>query len=149
MNNISTSPTPVAPDLVEGLEGRIALRMVARLHEACETTPHDISERLRFAREQALARAKATQRVAVAATRVQRQGPVAVLGGPPSVWWRLVTALPLVVLMAGLVLIQQHHDQEQEADAAEIDAALLADELPPAAYGDPGFSEFLHNSPTP
>jgi hypothetical protein len=72
-----------------------------------------------------------------------------VLGGPPSVWLRLASALPLVVLVAGLVLIQEYHDREQIAAAAEIDSALLADELPPAAYGDPGFSEFLRDADGP
>jgi hypothetical protein len=72
-----------------------------------------------------------------------------VLGGPPSVWLRLASALPLVVLVAGLVLIQQYHDREQITAAAEIDSALLADELPPAAYGDPGFSEFLRDADGP
>jgi hypothetical protein len=33
--------------------------------------------------------------------------------------------------------------------AAEIDAQLLSDTLPPAAYSDPGFAEFLKNNPTP
>jgi hypothetical protein len=32
---------------------------------------------------------------------------------------------------------------QQISATAEIDAALLGDELPPAAYTDPGFSEFL------
>ena len=27
--------------------------------------------------------------------------------------------------------------------AAEVDAALLTDDLPPAAYTDPGFAQFL------
>jgi len=49
------------------------------------------------------------------------------------------------VLVAGLVFIQHHHDLQQIEVAAEIDSALLADDLPPAAYGDPGFSEFLRN----
>ena len=62
---------------------------------------------------------------------------------------RLASALPLVVLVAGLVLIQHHHDLEQITAAAEIDSALLADELPPAAYRDPGFSEFLRSAEAP
>jgi hypothetical protein len=37
--------------------------------------------------------------------------------------------------------------QEQVDAAAEIDAALLADDLPPAAYSDPGFLAFLKNPP--
>jgi hypothetical protein len=28
-------------------------------------------------------------------------------------------------------------------EVAEVDAALLADDLPPAAYSDPGFVQFL------
>jgi hypothetical protein len=53
------------------------------------------------------------------------------------------------VLVAGLVFIQHHHDLQQIAVAAEIDSALLADTLPPAAYSDPGFSEFLRSGDAP
>jgi hypothetical protein len=73
----------------------------------------------------------------------------AAIGGPPSVWLRMASLMPLVVLVGGLVLIQQHHAREQIVTAAEIDAALLADELPPTAYGDPGFTEFLHAADAP
>ena len=59
-------------------------------------------------------------------------------------WWsRLGVALPAVALLAGLLLIQQSHIDEQISAAAEIDAALLADDVPPNAYSDPGFVEFL------
>jgi hypothetical protein len=47
------------------------------------------------------------------------------------------------VLTAGLVLIERLNNHEQIYAAAEIDAVLLADELPPSAYSDPGFGEFL------
>lgn len=144
------TPTAAAPDLVESAEGRLALRITALLHGAAEQTPHDIGERLRVAREQALAQARRAHKLSAApAVVVQGPGHAAVLGGPPSVWWRLASALPLLVLVAGLVLIEQHHAQEQINTAAEIDAALLADELPPTAYGDPGFTEYLRGTPTP
>ena len=59
-------------------------------------------------------------------------------------WWvKLGSALPLVALLAGLVLIQHSQDDEQVSAAAEVDAALLADDVPPKAYSDPGFVEFL------
>ena len=51
--------------------------------------------------------------------------------------------LPLALLIAGLVLIQQFTAQEQVMAAAEIDAVLLSDDLPPAAWTDPGFREYL------
>lgn len=134
---------------LEGLEARVALRVTQRLDEAAQHLPHDIGERLRIAREQAVARARVARRAASAPVVAGRAGGAAVLGGPPSVWLRLASLLPLLVLAAGLVLIQQHRDHEQIAVAAEIDAALLTDELPPTAYGDPGFAEFLRTNDGP
>jgi hypothetical protein len=153
--NIDNQPlqTPRAPQPhTESLEGQVALRITAQLSRGTESLPHDITERLRFGRERALALALQQRRAATAAVAshpVAVSGRAAVLGGPPSVWLRLASALPLVVLVAGLVLIQHHHDFEQITAAAEIDSALLADELPPAAYGDPGFAEFLHSAEAP
>ena len=135
----------------DALEGRVALGLTALLSERADDLPHDISERLRFGRERALAAARHQRRqeAAAVAGTVSASGRAAVMAGPPSVWLRLASALPLVVLVAGLVLIQQHHDLEQIAAAAEIDSALLADELPPAAYRDPGFTEFLRSAEAP
>ena len=49
----------------------------------------------------------------------------------------------MALLLAGLLLIDRHYTQAQIEAAAEVDAALLADDLPPEAYRDPGFAEFL------
>lgn len=147
---ITSASTGITASQIEGLEARVALRMASKLTEAVDQLPHDISERLRFGREKALARAQALSRSAAPAVAVVgRAGGAAVLGGPPSMWLRLASVLPLIVLAAGLVLIQQHRDHEQIAVAAEIDAALLTDELPPTAYGDPGFAEYLRSSELP
>ncbi len=147
---IQPTPTSTGPSHLDALEGQVAMRIAAHLHLGTDALPHDISERLRFGRERALARAAQQRRIeALAIQPVAVAGRAAVLGGPPSVWLRLASALPLVVLLAGLVLIQEYHDQEQIAAAAEIDSALLADELPPEAYGDPGFSEFLRDPDRP
>ena len=70
------------------------------------------------------------------------QGSVT-LGQPTSWWLRLASMSPLVLLVIGLVFIQHLHDQADIHAAAEVDAALLADDLPPEAYGDPGFVAFL------
>ena len=135
----------------DALQRRVARRLTALLSESADDLPHDIAERLRFGRERALAAARHQRRqeATVVASTVSASGRTAVMAGPPSVWLRLASALPLVVLVAGLVLIQQHHDLEQINAAAEIDSALLADELPPAAYRDPGFTEFLHSAEAP
>jgi hypothetical protein len=62
---------------------------------------------------------------------------------------RAAGLLPLVVLVAGLFAIDNRTTREQVVAAAEIDSQLLADQLPPAAYSDPGFAEFLRSSPPP
>lgn len=122
---------------------RIGLRVAARLSEQAEGLDRDIAERLRFAREKALERAAALR---AAETRpvvsVGRDG-AAVLGTGAGWWVGLGSVLPLVVLAAGLFLIQHLHTQSQIETAAQIDAELLADDLPPEAYKDPGFVEFL------
>ncbi|GCL61548.1 DUF3619 family protein [Pseudaquabacterium pictum] len=152
MNPLTTTPSPSLghPPRLEGLEGQFALRLTAHLNGGAQALPHDITERLRFSRERALASRRAVAVLATAPVVVASgSGRAAALGSPPSLWLRLVSALPLVVLVAGLVFIQHHHDLQQIEVAAEIDSALLADDLPPAAYGDPGFSEFLRSGEAP
>jgi hypothetical protein len=133
----------------EALQSRYALRVVARLSEQSELPRHDVDERLRFAREKAVDLARA-QRAASTIPVLQAAGSgagVLMLGGgthsPPRWWVRFASVLPLLALVAGLVLIQSQHVRARIAAAAEIDFELLSDELPPMAYGDPGFLEFL------
>jgi len=134
-----------------GMEARFGLRIASALNRHGETTGHDISERLRVAREQALERARmsrrATAAVSSAATPVVgvSASGTAVLGEHPMWWNRLASLMPLVTLVVGLMLIDQWHDQAQINAVADVDSALLADDLPPDAYSDPGFVEFLNN----
>ncbi len=132
---------------IDAKEARLALRLTAHLTEQASDLPADLSERLRFAREQALEKARtARQTQQVAASGVASWGPSMALFGsdPKPRWWmQLGAVLPLVALVAGLVLIQRLHDGHQISAAAEIDALLLSDDLPPMAYADPGFVEFL------
>ena len=131
----------------QALQSRYAMRVAACLSEQAERGTHDIDARLRFARDSALARAQAERTARPGAVVQSSAGPAGVLtlgGGGPSSWWvKLASALPLLALVAGLVLIQNQLVRAQIEAAAEIDFDLLADELPPAAYSDPGFLEFL------
>jgi len=63
--------------------------------------------------------------------------------GAGSWWTKLVSALPLLILALGFLAIQDTLAERQVQAAAEVDAALLTDDLPPQAYADPGFAEFL------
>ena len=130
-------------------EGRYARRVVSRLEAGSHDLPYDISERLRAARAQAVAqrRRPALALAPALQTATQSFGPVLTLGGGEnSGWWtRLASAVPIVALVAGLVAINMIQAEQRAADLAEIDAALLTDDLPPAAYADPGFAQFLQS----
>ena len=133
------------------LEARLAARMAGALTPSLDALSHDLTERLRFAREQALAGARAQRLAAQAGVRVLAVSSTgtAVLGGMASWLQRAAGVLPLLVLVAGLVAIDNRSTREQVVAAAEIDSQLLSDQLPPAAYSDPGFAEFLRSSPPP
>ena len=136
---------------LSSLEARFGARLAGALTARSQALPHDITERLRFARDKSLAvarqsRARAAGGMVVAG--VSSQGS-AVLGGFLPWWQRAASVLPLLVLVAGLVMIDNWSLREQVLAAAEIDAQLLSDALPPAAYSDPGFGEYLRNPPAP
>jgi hypothetical protein len=140
MNSQSTGMPATA---LETLEGRFALRVASRLSEGADAVGGDIAERLRFSREKALDHARVAAQTQRNTGEVRSGSALALLGGGPSWWVKLGSVLPLVVLIAGLALIDHWHASAQVATAAEIDTALLADDLPPGAYSDAGFVEFL------
>jgi hypothetical protein len=57
----------------------------------------------------------------------------------------MASLVPLIALVAGLALIQNIMDDDRANELAEVDSALLVDDLPPSAYADPGFLQFLKN----
>lgn len=136
--------------MLESLEARLAARLAAGLNESAAGLPHDIAERLRIGRQQALLRARQRKVALAAAAGVVNAGgagAAATMGRTGGLWVALASWLPLAVLIAGLLLIQQWATHEQVMAAAEIDAVLLADDLPPAAWTDPGFREYLKAPP--
>jgi hypothetical protein len=124
------------------LEARVARRITARLTERADDVPHEVAERLRVARQQAVERARQLRKLS-AAPAWAAQGGSAVMSGPPSWWLRVASIVPLALLLVGLFAIQRTYLEQQISAAAEIDEAILTDDLPPQAYTDPGFAEFL------
>ena len=98
-----------------------------------------VASRLRAARLQALAR--------------QRPEPEGVLAWADNVLGRLDgwgslsvrVLLPLLVLVAGVLAIYAWESQQRIAETAELDAQLLADDLPIDAYLDRGFQNWLRS----
>lgn len=125
-------------------QDRFGLQVAARLSDAADDLPYDISERLRAARVQALGMRKVS--VARTATSMGVSGSTAMLtfGNEHLSWWnRIVAALPLLALVLGLIAISVIQNDNRANELAEIDAALLTDDLPPTAYTDPGFAQFV------
>ena len=56
---------------------------------------------------------------------------------------RMASIIPLFALIFGLIAISVIQDDNNANELAEIDSALLTDDLPPEAYTDPGFAHFL------
>jgi len=113
-----------------------------RLSSGTEELPYDVRERLRAARVRAL---EARKKPAVAPVVVGR-GASATLALERNWLYRIGSVLPLIVLAGGLVLIHTIQTERRASELAEVDAALLTDDLPPAAYADPGFVQFLKQS---
>ena len=139
----------------EALQQRFARQVSARLSQGAAELPYDISERLRAARAQAVGKRKVTSLRTASSASVQGGGGSATLAiggaggmggsGDEETSWlnRLASVVPLLALVAGLLVIQFVQDDNRVKELAEVDAALLTDDLPTAAYTDPGFAEFL------
>lgn len=130
------------------LEAQLGARLATALSRGAEAPAHEVAERLRAAREQALARAREAREAGSAvATVAAGAGGTAVLGSFTPWRQRLALALPLLLMAAGLVAIDRWTVRERVLAAADIDAQLLTDSLPPSAYTDPGFVEYLRTAP--
>lgn len=115
-----------------------------RLAEGTESLPHDISERLKAARAQAVAKRKIVS-VQTASAVVVSGGEATLQFGDFDGGWlnRIASFLPLLALVAGLISIAVLQDDVRTNEIAEVDAELLTDVLPPAAFTDPGFAQYL------
>ena len=112
----------------------------ATLNEHVEHLPSPTADRLATARKAALARKKPDAPVSLA----QRQ----VAGNIGSLFsfstlGRMAVIVPLLALVVGLAGIYQYEEDQRIAEMAELDAALLADDLPLTAYLDTGFNAYL------
>lgn len=141
---------------------QFARKVTACLSATEQHLPYVVHERLRAARVQAVAhkkRASFAVQAPVSALHVTHLGVqpngAILLGqrGPHSdntpLWLRrFVTALPLIALFGALTFMGIDHDSKVTVDIADLDAALLTSDLPPAAYTDPGFAQYLQSSAT-
>jgi hypothetical protein len=131
----------------QALQDQFGSKIAARLSQASAEVPHDISERLRVARQQAVAQRKKPQLVLASHVNVQNGAATLNFGNERiGLWGRFASILPLIALLVGLIAINIIQDDDRANELAEVDSALLTDDLPPSAYTDPGFTQFLRVS---
>ncbi|QWD85905.1 DUF3619 family protein [Polynucleobacter asymbioticus] len=117
----------------------------ALLRQGSQSLPAGIKDRLYAARLKALS-VKKPEKV-----RVQQHVLASTSGnwssGSRTFWDNVGWVAPLVVLVFGLIGIAQWQQDSRINDIAELDVALLTDDVPPDAYADSGFMGFLKNGP--
>jgi len=132
--------TTTDPLRAQALADQFGRAVARRLSAGTDDIEYAVRERLRAARVRALAQRKLEQ---VAPVTVGRGGAATLALGERSWFNRVASVLPLVILAAGLVFLYGEQADRRASELAEVDAALLTDDLPPAAYADPGFVQFL------
>ncbi len=129
-----------APDTLRPMvEARLSQQVAAHLHQAEQQITSEQAERLKALRLMAVSHARTAQ------AAVPQGGTLALLG--PFHWkswlFRASMVLPLLLLVAGLLALQDYQQEKFIRVTADIDTALLLGDLPPAAYADPGFARYL------
>jgi len=117
----------------------------ALLRQGTQSIPQNIKDRLYASRMKALAVRK--PELALIPQQVFAGTARNWTSGSNGIWDTVGWIAPLVVLVFGLIGIAQWQDDSRINDIAEVDAALLSDDVPPDAYADSGFMAFLKNGP--
>ena len=115
------------------------------LNEKLDNLPPSTTDRLASARKAALSRKKA--HVVVRQVQPVLAGAAGQFFSTPFAWMsRVGVAVPLLALVIGLAGVYQYEENQRIADIAELDAAVLSDELPLTAYLDHGFNAYLEQT---
>lgn len=120
----------------------LAYKIRHALNDKLDALPASTTERLAAARALALSRKKPD-----AAPAKPGKRPLfdfnALFTGPALA--RIAVAVPMLALVIGMGGVYQVEQQQRLAAMAEIDAAVLADELPLTAYLDHGFNAYVES----
>lgn len=126
-------------------EINFAYKVRHALNENLEYLPPAKSKRLALARNAALARKKSDAPIYITVPKHVLVEPSGSFNKNLSWLGRMGVALPLLALVIGLASVYQVEEQHRISDMADIDAAVLSDELPISAYLDNGFNAYLAN----
>jgi len=123
----------------------LAYKIRHALNENLDHLPAATTDRLAAARALALSRKRADAPRAANVRQQQARRPAFDLRSALAMPWALRTAVaaPLLAMVVGLVGVYQHEREQRVAELAELDAAVLSDDLPLTAYIDHGFNAYL------
>lgn len=118
----------------------LAYKIRHALNDNLDALPASTTERLAAARARALSRKKADAPARKAAARplLNMHAMLSMSG-----LGRIAVAVPLLAAVFGLAGLYQYEQQQRISELAELDAAVLSDELPLTAYTDHGFNAYL------
>lgn len=145
------SPTPTTSEL------DFALQIRRALDEHAANLPPATADRLAAARRIALARKKPAPDFVFVPALAGAAGmfgsgllPSQQAGRPAAQrtgWLRRVArAWPLTLIVAGVIGVTYWENMQRAAELADIDAAMLSDNLPLNAYLDHGFNAYLSHA---
>ena len=138
---MTNNDTGVALGTTDGLGKAIA----SRLAKPQPDVSHEVAERLKSARMLALEKRRqvAVQTAQVASQQAGTASLTLAGGDRWSLWHLAGSVFPLLALVVGLVAIDYTQDDFRAREIADVDVELLIDDLPPAAFTDPGFVQYL------
>lgn len=119
-------------------------RKVAKsLNQNLDELPFQINQRLSKARALAISKKKPENELVWAANLGFAGQPGSKMHRPRGFLRNIGWLAPAILVIAGLVLIVQWQQDARINDIADLDTAILSDEVPPDAYADNGFWVFL------
>ncbi len=124
-------------------EENFAYRVRRALNEKLEEMPENITRRLEQARLVAVSRKKKESPLSVNVFVHAFAGVNHYFSNRFSWMGKWGLSLPVLALVIGLSGIFHYEQQRQMKEIADIDIAVLSDELPPSAYVDSGFKAFV------
>ena len=124
-------------------EQDFAYKVRHALNERLDDLPEHVSERLAHARIMAVKRKKKSRPLYVSLFQQIFAGDFSGTSGNVSWMNRFGLSLPILVLVVSMFGIFHHEQQRQIREIADIDIAVLSDELPPSAYADNGFRAYI------
>ena len=124
-------------------EARLGYLIAGHLNARSEELPDGVAERLKGIRQMVVDRRSPQRAIAPVRRLAMADGRGSGHGGGGD--WRLRLGLLLAVptLLYGLYALQHFEQERFVKRIADIDTALLLDDLPPQAYLDPGFRTYL------